>query len=332
MAFQQRRLEALEHITGDFKGNKQTLKTAFTLPDLANFECKARNMATALDEFVTIERHVELGAWKTARLAPPERRVLAGDTLLVRYDEDDQDPETAALNRDNEARRLKHMEWKAANPEARQRPKSVMEETRWDMTGLRFRLRIECANLDCDLDQVLSLSTLREGARVVMHTRWAQDSRLPADERVDFTPTPKQLLYAMRVDITRIAVERDTVGRSTRAWVEVKIPKALPAGKSRGFLFNAHPEPLLDGVAYTLDSDPQRWTGQQLLATHPAVVRGRSKYFAPAPDRSLQQSRALAATGCTRAGVFPGRFGCAASGRRLSCIGKRQARFYCAPR
>jgi hypothetical protein len=90
--FDARRLEALEHIANDFRGNRQMQKTAFTLPDLAAFSGVARELIQSLAEFVTIERHVKLGAWKTARLLPPERRVLAGTTLIVRYREGDQPP------------------------------------------------------------------------------------------------------------------------------------------------------------------------------------------------------------------------------------------------
>ena len=76
--FHARRLEAMERVAKDFRGNKQTEKTPFDLPDLAVFEQKARTLAHALEEFVTIERHVVLADWKRERLAPPEQRVLAG--------------------------------------------------------------------------------------------------------------------------------------------------------------------------------------------------------------------------------------------------------------
>ena len=36
-----------------------------------------------------------LAAWKRERLAPPEQRVLAGQTLVVRYLEEDQEPGVA---------------------------------------------------------------------------------------------------------------------------------------------------------------------------------------------------------------------------------------------
>ena len=56
---------------------------------------------------MTIERLVELNDWKRTRHAPPERRVLMGETLLVRYVEADQEPGCAEQNRENERRRKK---------------------------------------------------------------------------------------------------------------------------------------------------------------------------------------------------------------------------------
>lgn len=253
--FQCRRLQAMEHIAGDFRGNQQTLKGCFALPDLASFESKAANLAQALDEFVSIERHVELGAWKKARLAPPERRVLAGETLLARYHAEDQDEVTARLNRDNEQRYRAKEDWKAANPGA-EMTKEQKAETRWSQKGLRFRLCLECAGVDCDLDAVLGLCNLREGDRVVLCPRLTVDSRLPAAEQQWFTPTPKQMLWAVRADIRKIEVERDKQGHAGGAWVEIEMTAPMGGFASRGFIFGVIDEPLHDGVLYTLDPDP----------------------------------------------------------------------------
>lgn len=91
IAFQERRLEAIEHVASGLTPNPHVEKTPFTLPDLANFDDKAGDLAEALREFVVIERHVALNEWVGIRHAPPERRVLMGETLLVRYVEADQD-------------------------------------------------------------------------------------------------------------------------------------------------------------------------------------------------------------------------------------------------
>lgn len=120
-AFQQRRLEALEHVAGSIQGNLNTQKPPFELPDLAAFEDRANDLAHALHEFLTIERLVDLDGWKAARHAPPERRVLAGGCLLVRYCESDQGPGVAERNRKNERRRRRREElaaaFKARNPD-----------------------------------------------------------------------------------------------------------------------------------------------------------------------------------------------------------------------
>src|SRR5205807_3300983 len=113
-AFQVRRLEALEHAAYSVDGNPNTQKTPIVLPTLAKYDDKADDLAHALHEFVTIERLVELNDWKATRHAPPERRVLMGDCLLLRYCEADQEPGIADQNRENERRRQKREVYAAA--------------------------------------------------------------------------------------------------------------------------------------------------------------------------------------------------------------------------
>ncbi|HET7037250.1 MAG TPA: AAA domain-containing protein [Thermomicrobiaceae bacterium] len=260
-AFQARRLEALECIAADFKGNKQTQKTAFRLPDLNRFTEKARNLAQALDEFVTIERHAALSAWKNARLAPPERRVLSGDTLLVRYRAAEQDVDARVRNRQNRERYERKLqlerEYLAANPgEARATlTKEQKAATKWTHDGLRFRLELSVEGCDCDLEEALTLSTLREGERVVISPRWDHDSRLPAEEQTPYTPTAKGMLYKARADIERIVVARDDAGRAVSGHVEVEMREWH--ANLAGFTFSSFAaEPFEDGALYTLDSDP----------------------------------------------------------------------------
>ncbi len=109
-----------------------------------HFSDTGATLAQALDEFVTIERHVELAAWKAARLAPPERRVLSGETLLVRYVEADQDAgrrraatrRTAAAPRSGGGvpRRLPGRATRSA-PVSHQRAES---RAAWSQDGLRL--------------------------------------------------------------------------------------------------------------------------------------------------------------------------------------------------
>jgi hypothetical protein len=265
--FHTRRLEAMEHIARDFTGNRQTQLSAFTLPDLSTFEQRATSLAHALDEFVTIERFVDLAAWKSERLAPPEQRVLNGVSLIVRYIEEDQDPGIAEQNRINqersELRERFRAEFRAAHPDAKQirLPKDQKEASDWNHVGTRFRLRLETANLDCSLDDALNLSTIKAGARLVMSPRWSVDERLPVNERAPFTTTAKQLLYGPRVSLEEIIVERDDDKRAVKAFAVVEIVGGGGSDK-RGFLFGSGVSaPLVPDEVYTLEDDPNDING-----------------------------------------------------------------------
>jgi hypothetical protein len=264
-AFQERRLEAIEHVARSVPGNPNTTKTPFVLPDVAAYEDKARDLAHALDEFVTIERLVSLADWKATRHAQPEQRVLMGECLLVRYVEADQEPGVAEQNRENERRRLKREEYaaafKAANPGKQFRlNKDQSAECRWSPEGLRLRLRVETAGVDCDLNEALLLSTLRDGDRLVLFPRWTVDERLPADQRTEFTPTPKQMLYGQRCELLRlVATAKDAAGRVTAAVAEVELKESRGNDYTKPYVFPAINRPLVPGAVYTLDPCPNEW-------------------------------------------------------------------------
>jgi hypothetical protein len=281
IAFEIRRLEAIEHVANSISGNPNTQKTSFVLPDLAKFEDKADDLAHALDEFVTIERLVELADWKATRHAPPERRVLMGDCLLVRYVEEDQDPAAAERNRDNERRRLKREAlaavFKAANPGKPFRlPKEHAAECRWSADGLRLRLRVESAGLDCDLHEALLLSILRAGDRLVVYPRWTTDERLPLEERTEFTPTPKQMLYGQRAAlIALVATRKDAGGRVTEAVAEVELKDSRGSDATKPHVFPAISRPLEAGKLYTLDPCPNDWYGYWLAQVVGGLCGGK---------------------------------------------------------
>ena len=63
--FQVRRLEALEHVAARLPRQPATPRRRRSCcPTWPSYEDKARDLAHALHEFVTIERHVELDDWK----------------------------------------------------------------------------------------------------------------------------------------------------------------------------------------------------------------------------------------------------------------------------
>jgi hypothetical protein len=267
LAFQERRLEAIEHVASRIQGNPYTSKTPFALPNLADFEDKAATLAQALHEFVTIERLVELSDWKATRHAPPERRVLMGECLLVRYCEEDQEPGVAERNRENERRRLKReayeAEFERANPGKRLKLTPEQKaECEWSQAGLRLRLRLEAAGVDCDLHEALLMSNIREGDRLVLSPRWTVDERLPESERQEFTPTPKQMLYAQRCDLVRlVATEKDPSGRVAAAVAEVELSPPRGNKATAPFAFFPFERPLLAGKLYALDPCPNDWYG-----------------------------------------------------------------------
>ena len=280
VGFHARRLDAMECIAQDFAGNRQTTQSVFDLPDLAHFTVKAPTFAHALDEFVTIERHVELAGWKSARLAPPEERVLAGQTFIVRYVESDQAPDMLARYRENERRRLLEEQYRAeyreVHPDAKQvrlTPEQKADVER-SIEGLVIRLRIETAGIACELDEALGLSTIKPGDRLVIASRTETDSRLPAAERVPFTPTPKQLLYRMRLTLDRIVVERDPGGRATVAFAGVSFPSFQGGTSARGYTFSGRIEPLVPDGIYTLDADPNDYYGSWTAKVTQGLVEG----------------------------------------------------------
>jgi hypothetical protein len=297
-AFETRRLEAIEHVASSMKGNPYTQKTSFVLPELAGYEDGAHDLAHALHEFVTIERLVTLNAWKATRHAPAERRVLMGEALLVRYVQADQDPQVAERNRENERRRRKWEQYKAAfqaaNPDQPVKlTKEQSAECRWSPEGMRVRLRVECEGVDCDLNEALLLSNLRAGDTLVLEPRWTVDERKPVAERKEFPPTPKQMLYGQRAMLLQtVATRKDRTGRVMEAFAEVELRESH-GGDCRPYVFNAFKRTLEDGKLYTLDPCPNEWYAywcakvvEGLCAGSPNVLYDRLVSPPPPGDRS----------------------------------------------
>ncbi|MBX0328599.1 ATP-binding protein [Oscillochloris sp. ZM17-4] len=261
LGFQARRLEAMEHLARDFRGNRQTEKTPFDLPDLAAFAQAARSLADALHEFLTLERHTVMSAWKAAHLPPPERRVLAGASLVLRYDEADQAPELLAALAENARRRALRQSYSAAflaaNPKRKRATLTAeqSEETQPLPITWPFRLRIDLDGVDCALPTALNLTGFAAGEQVIVAPRWSVDERLPPEERRPFTPTAKQLLYQPRARIVAI----DPAGL-------VDVTPTPGFGGDKKYTFGYQPFAPAAGEVYTMEADPSDIYGQRCMA------------------------------------------------------------------
>ena len=309
VAFQERRLRALQHVSRDLRPNEETTKTAFSLPDLGDFTDRPRNLAGALEEFVLIERQVELAEWRRVRNAPPEERVLAGVSLLACYRPEDQPEEVRKRNRKWREHRQRRAEAMAAlrlqNPEAAwgDLPKEA-EPAPPEMRGQTVRLRIETAGVGAPLAEVLGLSGFREGDWVRTLPRWTVDSRLPVARQVKRPQTPRQLLYGLRGKLAEIEVERDDAGRAAAAWVHFTFDTIPANDKMRPFAYPETPDTFfLDGEAYTIEENPNDLYGYGAWKAVEAVRDGEpNALFARLadPDAALVSWPAEAAAGQRR--------------------------------
>jgi hypothetical protein len=277
-AFQEKRLRAMHHVANDIRPNADTVKTPFALPELRDFSDRARTLADALHEFMLIERHVELAEWRAARNAPPEQRVLAGASLLVRYLPEDQEPEVRERNaawREWTARRGAELAaLKLANPEATWKDLPKDPDAPPSIVGATVRLRLTTAGVGAPLTEVLGLSGFREGDWVVARPRWTVDSTLPPEQQTRRPQTPKQLLYGMRGSLERLEIERDGEGRAVNAWAHLAV-EAKHANNMQPFAFSAFAEPFDDDETWTIEPDPNDLYGYGIWKVVQGIREGK---------------------------------------------------------
>lgn len=256
--FTRKRLDAIEHIASDLRPSEIIRKASFTLPDLSEYSGRASHLAEAIREFLTIERHTYLANWRSTRNMAPERRAVAGATLLMSYQDADQ-PDGGAHMRECQERERQYQEWRQANP-GKRRDKAAMAATKWSLAGDSIYLRVETTGTDADLDTILGMMTVKDGERVVCSSRWTDYGR----EGQPYTPTAKQLLYGMRVTLERMLIERDEEGRAIAAKAVVTSCGTMGGAGKDGYLFGYNESPFADGTLYTLDEDPSDVMGSRM--------------------------------------------------------------------
>jgi hypothetical protein len=259
LALAQARLEAMEHIASDFRGNDRSYKARFSMPDLSLFEERANSVATGIEEFILTERLVELGDWRNARMASPEQRMLNGDSLIIQYFDADQASGVAEANQEH-IRRQKRWEelrdaWIVEHPDGEKfaLTKEERDATKWDNNDVRYVFELVHPGGSERIERLLGLSEIKIGARVLLGDRWSVDGRIPIEEQVKFQTTARQLLYGKRAEVISISSSIDSNGKS-RTLIALDMKPSF--GSDPGFLFFGRGQTFTDGALYTVETDP----------------------------------------------------------------------------
>ena len=275
IAFCERRLEAIEHIAGQFRGNTKTTIRPYSLDALLDFGASQPSFVDALQTFLQLERLAELGAWKAARHAPPERRMLCGDSLVVRYFDADQTEDVRAQNTLNRELLQKREAYKEAHKVPGQNVKYPVELSSKAISyEITVRLRIEAQGCDCSLEAAIGLSTVRAGDFVWMLERETVDTRKPVEEQIKFHPTVRQLLTWSKNATVVAAPHLDENGEG---WIEIAPGSAL-GGDAHGFTFGGQNCAFEDGEVYSLDPNPNDWSGAACFKQHEKIAEGAPNF------------------------------------------------------
>ncbi|OAN47659.1 DNA helicase [Chloroflexus islandicus] len=255
IGFVEKRLHALELLADKLPRNPLTTKPPFDLSCIVEYSRQARTLADALAEFLLIERYVALVTWGQQHLPPPEQRVLAGTSLIVRYELADQDPALLETLAENERRQALKAELTGGRKGVRLKAEQKKQVEPLPLPDVPLRLRIDLSEVECDLATALRLTSLSPGDKVILAPRWSVDERLPPDQREPFTTTARQLLYQPRA--TLVAIEPDGL-------VLLKPDTRYNKGDRR-FTFDSNwrwPQP---GEVYTIETDPNDIYGQRCM-------------------------------------------------------------------
>ena len=276
LAFCERRLEAIAHIASKFRGNTRTEIGAYKLDDLIDFQAKNPSFADALQTFLQLECLTELSAWKAARHAPPERRVLSGDSLIVRYFDADQTDETRAINARNREVLAKQQVYKEEHEKISDKRVTYPKEFNTAQLSFDFpvRLRIDATGCDCSLEAAVGLSPFRASDWAWLHERQTVDSRLPADQQVKFHPTVRQLLNRSK---SATLASQPFLDESGRGWIEIIAQKG-GGSKHPPFTFSSVDCVFEDGETYSLDSNPNDISGSSCFTRNAKIAAGEPNF------------------------------------------------------
>jgi len=253
--FVEKRLEACQLLALQLPANPRTTKPTFDLSSITTYSRRSHTLADALAEFLLIERYVALVTWGQQHLPPPEQRVLAGVSLIVRYEPEDQDPTLIEVLAENERRRALKAELSGNRKRVRLTEEQKQAVEPLPLPDVPLRLRIDLNGVECDLDTALRLTSLSPGDKVILAPRWSVDERLPSDQQQPFTTTARQLLYQSRATL----VDIDASG-----FILLK-PHVQYSNGDRRFSFPSSWRWPQAGALYTIEADPNDIYAQRCM-------------------------------------------------------------------
>ena len=261
LAFQQARLEALRQIVHGLNANNRAEKSSFDLSVLNWLKVRPDLLIEAVREFISIERHHDLGEWRRIRSMAQDRRVQLGETLVVEYRDADQTVDVRArifVAREAFQRRAAKY---AADPEA-EREKA----DNWSLEAAEISVRVSEAELPetLRLETVLLNTRIKEKAFVIFaparHTFTPDDS----DEELSYQTTARQLLSGFRGVVKTIDGE---------GWLTIKLRQSWRT--KPGFIVSTWTHPPEDGETWVVDVSPDSDSASRQWDVTTEVQAGR---------------------------------------------------------
>jgi len=247
-----RRVEAMRHISSRLKPDDAITKDPFALPDPDDTEVTTPSFAQQLNDFVYIERIVQLGDWRQAHAAPAEERVLTGKTITARYVDKDQTPATrdrlATFRAWNQRQEARLEQLRATNPAATWKDASSKEDKSPDLEGVVVRLRADAAGSRIPTAAMLDIANLKDGAHIIWYPRW--DRTILLDDGTEWrrSPDAANLLRGPRAVLESVNPD---------GTIEIKLRG--DRGPQAPWVFSGKARPFIDGELYTIDEDPSSW-------------------------------------------------------------------------
>ncbi|MDQ2683844.1 MAG: ATP-binding protein, partial [Chloroflexota bacterium] len=259
--YQLQRLRALEHVTSTLRTNRAVEKRSFDLSALARLRRRPATAIEAVREFIAVERHVEFDEWRSVRSLPPDRRVLTGDSMLLRMYDADQ--EVGVRDELRRARDTYERRTKLSSDQLESLSKEQRKALDWSLDGLKLKLRMEATDLPVPIPTALLVTRIGKGDHVVVGPAFVRD------EESDAQPRPSSathLLYQHRGTIENV---------SPSGVVELTL--RTTHGRPGGFIFSSSRRmPPKDGELLAIEPSPDSFPAYRQYEVAGHIARGRA--------------------------------------------------------